>query len=148
MSVKIECPHCKEEFEAWKDYANHVLKAHKEDKERCIWAKAALESGNTSPDPIVSEKMQPVKVKGKKNGISLWGKIFTSPTSPKGRRARIKRLIVLGHSEADALKIIYTKDYMAGRQFSDEETEVLLKLKLIAPRARAKRKGEAQKGEG
>lgn len=42
MSTKIKCPHCEGIYNNWEDYAKHILDAHIEDEERCIWARDAL----------------------------------------------------------------------------------------------------------
>jgi len=56
MSVKITCYHCKAIFEKWDSYARHILEKHTKDQERTVWAKHALDAGDTSSNPIVIDK--------------------------------------------------------------------------------------------
>ena len=54
MSVTIKCPHCKTEFGSWEPYAHHVLQAHADDIERCVWANNALAAKDGQPTSNVT----------------------------------------------------------------------------------------------
>ena len=47
MPVAIKCPNCKARpYDNWKEYAEHVLNAHKYDKTRCTWAGNCLKDAS------------------------------------------------------------------------------------------------------
>lgn len=46
--MTTQCAHCPKTFSNWRDYANHILKQHPDDKIRIRWAEEIL-----NPTPVI-----------------------------------------------------------------------------------------------
>ena len=59
--MAVVCPLCEYRSKTWKEHARHVLEAHPDDEERCIWAKDALEAENEMLVETAKYKGKPIE---------------------------------------------------------------------------------------
>lgn len=61
MVMAVVCPLCENRSKTWKEHAQHVLEAHPDDEERCIWARHALEAENEQLVETAKYKGKPIE---------------------------------------------------------------------------------------
>jgi hypothetical protein len=98
------------EFDNWKQYAQHILDDHPEDKERCMWAEDAL----AAEDETIIESPEPARFMGKpiekvpvsrraslppimKRALEMEdnkhkGKVENAGNNPEGKKTRGKKV--------------------------------------------------------